>query len=164
MQIKSKIICEQIGYHKYRILYNRWRFMIRRCTNPKDERYQNYGARGIKVCEEWLEFESFAKWALSNGYSPDLEIDRRNVDGNYEPNNCRWVTHLENSRNKRPRKTPTYCVSSNFITINGITKSLSDWAKDINIPYHTMYNRFANGFKGEELLNPTYTRRKRKST
>ena len=88
------------GYTK---LYNTWLRMKGRCCNPKNDRYQYYGARGISVCEEWKnDFAVFREWALSNGYKEGLSIDRINVNGNYCPENCRWITMAEQQRNKRP--------------------------------------------------------------
>jgi hypothetical protein len=83
-------------------LYKIWRGMIDRCENQNVQNYQYYGARGISICKEWrAEFVIFYKWAMSNGYSPELSIDRKNVDGNYCPENCRWATSLEQANNKR---------------------------------------------------------------
>ena len=76
--------------------------MIQRCHNPKNTNYCRYGARGISVCDEWRKPDSsFFKWALANGYSDDLSIDRINNDGNYEPFNCRWATRKEQMANTR---------------------------------------------------------------
>lgn len=83
-------------------LYGTWSNMKNRCYTKTNPGYKNYGERGITVCEEWKnDFVVFRNWALSKGWSPSLEIDREDNDGNYEPNNCRIVTSKENSRNKR---------------------------------------------------------------
>lgn len=79
---------------KHEQLRNSWRGMIGRC---KDKSLAYYGAKGITVCKEWEDFDTFKAWALDNGYKPKLTIDRINSDGNYEPSNCRWLTHSENS-------------------------------------------------------------------
>ncbi|MEK6933090.1 MAG: hypothetical protein AABW56_04845 [Nanoarchaeota archaeon] len=81
-------------------LYNKWKNMKSRCLNPNNKDYQNYGGRGITICNEWLEFIPFRDWSLSNGYIEDLEIHRVN-DGNYEPGSCKWVTRTENMRDTR---------------------------------------------------------------
>ncbi len=83
-------------------LYYTWHAMIKRCCNKKNSNYKDYGGRGIKVCDEWLHnFQSFYDWAMANGYTDELTIDRINVDGNYEPSNCRWATHKQQSMNRR---------------------------------------------------------------
>lgn len=83
-------------------LYRIWAGMKTRCENPSADNYKYYGERGISVCKEWREdFDSFARWALKSGYKDSLTIDRINVNGNYEPKNCRWVTMAEQNKNKR---------------------------------------------------------------
>lgn len=82
-------------------LYGIWTNMKTRCSNPNFTGYADYGGRGITVCEEWQAFEPFYKWAMANGYREDLTIDRINVNGNYEPMNCRWVDNFAQANNKR---------------------------------------------------------------
>jgi hypothetical protein len=88
-------------YEKHKLLYSVWSTMKMRCYNPKRDRYKNYGGRGIIVCDEWLHNpKAFIQWALNNGYKQDLQIDRIDNDGNYEPSNCRFVTQTVNMRNR----------------------------------------------------------------
>ena len=86
------------GYARTK-LYIAWAAMIQRVLNPKNTAYKNYGGRGITVCNEWLEFIQFRDWALNNGYTEGLQINRINNNGNYEPSNCDFKTPKENLRN-----------------------------------------------------------------
>ncbi|MGX5476015.1 AP2 domain-containing protein [Bacillus toyonensis] len=88
-------------------LYKIWEDMKRRCNNSNASSYRHYGGRGIKVCEEWNEFIPFYNWAKESGYKDTLTIDRINVNGNYEPSNCRWATKKQQSRNQRIREDNT---------------------------------------------------------
>lgn len=82
-------------------IYGSWYNMIYRCSNSKSTYYGCYGARGITVCDEWLSYDNFYEWAMNNGYADNLTIDRIDVNGNYEPSNCRWVDIKTQNRNKR---------------------------------------------------------------
>jgi len=84
--------------------YHVWESMKARCDNPNEKGYKNYGGRGITVCEVWRNsFEEFEKWAIASGYLKGLTLDRRDNDGDYEPDNCRWVSWLVQAHNKRKR-------------------------------------------------------------
>ncbi len=103
-----------------------------RCLNSKSKVYPHYGGRGISVCEEWLDYQNFQDWALNNGYKQGLTIDRIDVNGNYEPSNCRWVTMKVQGFNKR---------NNNLISFNGETKTVTEWAEKMGIKHCTMNKR-----------------------
>jgi len=113
-------------------VYRIWAAMLTRCENPNIKQYKDYGGRGIKVCEEWHNPQVFIGWALANGWREGLLIDRIDNDGNYEPDNCRWVTRKEQARNMR---------SNRFITFDGKTQSLAAWSDETGIPYGTLESR-----------------------
>lgn len=114
-------------------LYREWAAIKRRCYLKTDPSYKNYGGRGIGMCDSWKNsFELFAKWATNNGYSDELTIERINVNGNYCPENCKWIPWSEQQGNR------TYC---RFYTYNGETKNLVEWCKQFNLPYGTVHNR-----------------------
>lgn len=85
-----------------------WVRMRSRCNSEADPAYPRYGGRGIRICEEWASFAAFERWALSNGYHPDLSIDRIDNDGGYNPSNCRWATRQTQNRNTSRNRLFTY--------------------------------------------------------
>lgn len=86
-------------------LYGIWCGMKTRCYNPNHEAYEDYGGRGIAICDEWRNnFQKFHEWAINSGYSDELTIDRIDVDGNYQPSNCKWATMSEQRRNQRSKE------------------------------------------------------------
>lgn len=100
----SQIVNKKHGLKDHN-LYRKFYGMKTRCYNAKDEHYKDYGGRGIRICDEWLnDFQSFYDWAMANGWQQGLDIDRINNDGNYEPSNCHFVTTLVNNHNRRNSK------------------------------------------------------------
>ena len=124
-------------------LFNIWRDMIRRCENPKRQNYKWYGAKGITVCEEWHDFDTFVKWALSSGYKDNLTIDRIDNSKNYEPSNCRWLNKKEQCRHR---------TSNILITYKGETHTLVEWCEITGINPQTMYNRYHKNWEVEKML------------
>lgn len=118
--------------------------MKQRCYNENNTRYKHYGGRGIAVCDEWRNnFQAFYDWSMANGYKDTLTIDRIDVNGNYEPNNCRWITNKEQQRNRRDNK---------LYTINNVTKCLSEWCEIYNINYSTAHYRLLKGLTIKQAL------------
>ena len=117
-------------------LYKKWLNMRQRCNNPKSTYYKYYGGRGIRVCDEWSlrgkGYKNFYAWAIENGYKKGLTLDRIDVNGNYEPNNCRWVTMKEQSINKRN----TY-----YVIYNGVKIPLKILADVLGVNYFTLHSR-----------------------
>lgn len=130
-------------------LYSIWTSMIRRCENKRVKVYCHYGARGIKVCEEWrTNYLAFERWMLENGYDESAPrgkctIDRIDVDGDYCPQNCRIVTQKEQCSNKR---------SNRYIIYNGEKKTMSDWAREYGMSANTLRDRLSYGWPIEECL------------
>lgn len=114
-------------------IYKIWQGMKKRCELHNDKRYSDYGGRGIKVCEEWHDFINFYNWAIQNGYSEDLTIDRIDNNGNYEPSNCRWSTNKEQANNRR---------TNINITIGNTTKTMTEWCDIFNLEYNVVNARY----------------------
>ena len=127
-------------------IYMTWNRMLSRCSNPIVDRYEQYGGRGIAVCDRWKKFENFYADMgdiPGDGYS----IGRKDNDGNYEPGNCRWETALEQGNN----------TSTNvFIEFNGKRKTLSQWVRIYNLDYSRTRQRFAKGIEPPELFDPKH--------
>lgn len=131
-------------HHDYKTpLYSVWLAMRQRCGNPNSKSYRRYGGRGISVCSEWKEWNVFKEWALSNGYSLGLSIDRIDNDGNYEPNNCRWVTNEIQANNKS---------DNHLITFNGETASISVMARKYGYLPTDIERRILEGWTVEKAL------------
>lgn len=130
-------------------LYKLWTSMKERCNNKNAENYKYYGEKGVKLCGEWNKnYESFRDWAIENGYAEGLTIDRINPEDGYTPENCRWATIEEQANNK---------TTNRYITIDGITKTLAQWAKESGNNYQTIWRRIAkNGWDEKRaIFTPT---------
>ena len=137
-------------------LYNVWSDMKKRCYNTKNVDYKNYGGRGITVCDEWMDFQNFYEWAIANGYDKtaprgQCTIDRIDVDGCYEPENCRWVDRYIQMNNKR---------NNRILTYNGESHTLAEWCEIVNIPYNCLKSRLNKLHWSVEKTLTTPTRNK----
>lgn len=152
-----KEICVKHGKTQTK-LFSVWQSILSRCYYEKNKSYKNYGERGIIVCDEWKnDFQSFYEWSIRNGYNENANrgectIDRINNNGNYCPENCRWVTMKKQSNNKR---------NNVYVEINGVTKSLAEWSDFSGISKSTIKQRYHKGMVGEELIKPVQKRRKK---
>lgn len=124
-------------------LYRVWCGMKERCSNPNNKSFERYGDRGINVCDEWMKFEPFMNWSLSNGYGEGLTIDRINNDRGYSPDNCRWVDYKTQNRNYS---------RNHIIEFNGETHCISDWSDITGINRATILWRLKAGKPLEEVL------------
>ena len=134
-------------------LYFIWENMKKRCTKPNSDRYKNYGGRGISICDEWFDYTIFSKWAKESGYNDSLTIERIDIDGNYQPNNCTWITQEEQAKNRSTNK---------WVYIEGIKYSPYELEEKHNIPVKTIYARIARGDEGEAVIRPLGKRQFRK--
>ena len=126
-------------------IYFIWQSMKDRCYNPNNKQYKNYGGRGIKVCDEWKnDFKIFLEWANKNNYDSSLTIDRINVNGDYEPLNCRWTTLKEQQNNKR---------NNVILAYKGEKHNVTQWADILNIPRSTIYTRLKRKWSIVDALN-----------
>ena len=129
-----------------RDIYKKFQQMKKRCYSPKCKAYNNYGGRGIKVCDEWRSnFQSFYDWSMSNGYEDGLTIERIDVNGDYCPENCQWIPLSKQMFNKR---------NNIFLEYEGRILTLKEWSKqeDIFIPYGTILRRYHCGWSAKDIL------------
>lgn len=120
-----------------------WIEMRQRCQCPTHKRYPLYGARGVRVCPEWEDFESFRSWALQNGYAPGLSLDRIDNDGDYAPSNCRWATQAQQMNNTS---------RTHYLTYRGETRSIREWADLRGLNYYTLRSRIRIGWPTRKAI------------
>lgn len=125
-------------------IYKIWDSMLYRCNNPNDASYENYGGRGITVCEKWHTFDGFYE-DMAEGYADNLTIDRKDVNGNYEKGNCRWITRQEQAGNK---------TNTIYIEHKGRRMKLKDWALELGLKESTIKNRLRLKMPTAEVLFP----------
>lgn len=125
-------------------LYREWACIKARCKEECNSRWKDYGGRGIIVCDEWDgSFEKFRDWALNNGYDDGLTIDRIDVNGDYTPSNCRWITNKEQQRNRRNNKTVVY---------KGECQTLIELCEKYDANYHLVESRLLRGWDIEKAV------------
>ena len=130
---------------RYTRINNIYRCMKARVNNKNNPVYKHYGGRGITICDEWQSFEPFYEWAMSNGYADGLSIDRIDVNGNYCPENCRWVSNRKQHNNTR---------KTIWVIYLGETMPLSEFCERINAPYAKVYHRYrTRGWSIEQIAN-----------
>lgn len=139
-----KITSKKHGLSKHP-LYKRYLKIKERCYNPNNKSYKDYGGRGIKMCDEWLnDFVAFYNWAMENGYEKGLEIDRIDNNKGYSPDNCRFVDRTIQANNRR---------TSHYLTLNGQTKTIANWSKEIHIDHSVIEQRVNKlGWSDEKAL------------
>ena len=131
-------------------LYKIYSKIKERCYYEKYPEYHLYGGRGIVMCDEWKDdFMNFYNWSINNGYNDSLSIDRIDFNGDYEPNNCRWADDITQGNNKR---------NNIVLTHNGMTMTMPEWARYLNLPYSVLANRRKKGKTVEEILDPVKKR------
>ena len=125
-------------------LHNTWLGMKGRVSNPNNERYAGYGGRGIAMYPDWFNsYETFRDWALKNGYSPELTIERIDNDGDYEPKNCKWIPFPEQANNRR---------STIWVEWNGKKQNIAQWSEELGIKYGTLNARYNRGDRPPHLF------------
>ena len=128
-------------------IYSKWIGMKTRCYNQNEERFDCYGGRGITICDEWLNnFDAFYDWSIKNGWQKGYSIERKDVNGDYCPENCCWIPLIKQAENKR---------NTIYVELNGETKRLVEWCEILGLNYKTVYSRIKQyGIEPKEALKP----------
>ncbi len=130
---------------RYTRLYRIWTQIKTRCNNTNYEHFNRYGGRGIKICNEWAnDFLRFKEWSITHGYNDNLEIDRIDNDGNYEPSNCRWQTRTKQVRNRS---------NTIYLEHKGVKKTLKEWCEIYGIKYKLAHQRYKKHWEFERIFN-----------
>lgn len=129
-------------------VYHTWHDMHRRCTDSRRPEWKNYGGRGIRVCDEWSDFEVFARFMGER--PPGMTIERIDNNGNYEPGNVKWATRAEQSLNRRVAR---------LVTIDGVTRTMSEWSRRTGVQARTIRHRLRSGWDMERAITePAHTK------
>lgn len=150
----KEIVSKQKGLSTTR-LYRIYKLVVKRCYDKTDKSYKYYGAKGVTVYNKWLNnFISFYNWSINNDYNDKLTLDRIDVNGNYEPSNCRWISEKEQHYNR---------TDNIYFTINNEQKCLSQLCEEYNMPYQTVWRRLKKGKDIiEALTTPIDTKKRNK--
>lgn len=132
MRYRSNCVDHEFRPMHYKRLYRIWQGMHSRCYYEKIPNYVRYGARGIRICSGWRDFSTFVRWALNNGYQEFLTLDRKNGDGHYEPDNCRWATPKQQQRNTKVNRRYEYA---------GRSLTLAEWSEEYGVDRNTLWYR-----------------------
>lgn len=145
LKCKCALLPKRMTHRKtHTKLYNIWYGIKQRCYYENSASYKYYGARGISMDNSWRnDFTAFYQWSLANNYHSDLQIDRIDVDGDYTPSNCRWVSRFTNVNNKR---------NNVLFKYEGVTKSAKEWARYFGINYKTVMTRLRRGWSFDETF------------
>lgn len=151
---RTRIACTKHGGLNTR-LYRIWRNMKSRCACSSAAKHFNYGGKGITVCEEWNEFSAFREWALSNGYTDNLTIDRKDSSKGYTPENCRWATTKEQNNNTS---------QNHILDYNNFSGTIAQWAERIGLPYKVLSERIRREWTIERALNTPIVKKIRRAS
>lgn len=138
---RNKVGLDSVEYER---LYNVWSNMIKRCYDESSDRFYAYGKRGISVCDEWKnDFRSFAKWAVDNGWNQNLSIERKDVNKDYSPENCEFITMKQQARNK---------TNNIRIVYHGEEKCIAEWCEMLGVNDKRTYRRYKLGIRDPDAL------------
>lgn len=164
---KNRISCGHCGKNKSKEktkkdikvdkLYRIWYGMKKRCEDPQNHAFHYYGGKGVRICNEWKGdngYDNFKTWAMNNGYSDKLSIDRINPNGDYSPDNCRWADSKTQMRNR---------TNNIHINFNGEMKVLSEVVEETGVKYGMLYSRIKKGMNVEDAINDIKEKLKRKT-
>lgn len=155
--LNKAVTSERFAKHKLSAhrLYKIWTDMKKRCTNKSHKSFNDYGGRGIKVCDEWAHyFQRFYEWSICNGYEDTLSIDRIDVNGDYCPENCRWADRITQANN---------CRTNHYLTHNGETKTIAEWARALGMSDSVIRQRLSKlGWSVEKTLSTPLLRNYKK--